>query len=144
MPAQFPLINNQAFPWSAIRVNLFGRSVVGFDAINYRDKMDAKPVKGRGDIPYDSVIGDYEANGSVSLHMGEVVAIQRSLPPGVRIQQIDPFDIVVTYRQNGFLVKDILRGCRFLVNERDSKAGGAEVIKSKMDLFILEIDFDVK
>ena len=138
------LINNKAFSWSSIRTNIFGRSIVGFDEIDYDDKKDPKPVKGRGDEPYDSTTGDYAANASIGLHMGEVVAIQRAIPAGMRIQDIPPFDIVVTYNDGGFLIKDILRGCRFVNNSRGGKSGSSEVIKSKMNIFVLSIDWDVK
>jgi hypothetical protein len=137
-------INGQVFSWSSVRTVIFNRSIVGFDEINYSDKKDVSGVYGRGDEPYDSVTAKYEAMGDISLHMGEVVGIQRAIPAGVRIQDIDPFDIVVTYNENGFLIKDILRGCRFKVNGRGSKNGSADVIKQKMDLFVLSIDYDVK
>lgn len=140
----YPLINGKAFSWSSVRCVLFGRSIVGFDEINYQDKTDAKGVYGRGTEPYDSVVENYTANADVTLHMGEVVGIQRAAPAGTRIQYIDPFDIIVTYSEGGFLVKDILRGCRFVVNGRNAKNGAADAIKQKMDLFVLSIDYDVQ
>lgn len=138
------IINGQTFSWSSVRTVIFNRSIVGFDEINYSDKKDVAGVYGRGDEPYDSVTSKYEAVADVSLHMGEVVGIQRAIPAGVRIQDIEPFDIVVTYNEGGFLIKDILRGCRFKVNGRSAKSGSAEAIKNKMDLFVLKIDWDVK
>jgi hypothetical protein len=138
------LINGKSFSWSSVRTVIFGRSIVGFDEINYSDKKDAKGVYGRGDEPYDSITANYEASADISLHMGEVVGLQRAAPPGVRIQDIDPFDIIVTYNEGGFLVKDILRGCRFKVNGRSAKNGAADAIKQKMDLFVLSIDYDVQ
>jgi hypothetical protein len=128
-------INGTAFPWSSIRAVIFGRSIVGFDEINYEDTKDGNAVTGRGDEPYDSFTSNYKAKGDISLHMGEVVAIQRIIPIGVRIQDIEPFDIVVTYNRDGILVKDILRGCRFLINSRSSKSGSSEAVKSKMNPF---------
>lgn len=137
------LINNKSFSWSSVRAVIFGRSIVGFDEINYSDKKDAKGVYGKGDEPYDSLTANYEASGDISLHMGEVVGLQRAIPPGIRLQDIDPFDIVVSYNEGGFLVTDILRGCRFKVNGRSAKNGAADAIKQKMDLFVLSIDYDV-
>lgn len=141
--ANTQVINGQVYSWSAIRTNLFGRSIVGFDEINYKDKKTAKGVTGAGDIPYDSTIGDYVADADISLHLGEIVGIQRAIPKGVRIQDIPPFDIVVTYNNGTMLIKDILKDCRFLDNTRGGKGGSADPIKSKMGLYVRQIDWDV-
>jgi hypothetical protein len=137
-------INGQVFSWSSIRAVIFNRSIVGFDEINYQDKNDVSAVYGRGTRAYDSVVGKESSTGDITLHMGEVVGIQRAIPPGTRIQDIEPFDIVVTYQEGAFLVKDILRSCRFMVNGRGGKSGAADAIKNKMDLFVLWIDYDVQ
>jgi hypothetical protein len=136
-------INGQVFSWSSIRTVIFGRSIVGFEEINYSDKNEVAAVYGRGTSPYDSVVGKEESTADIMLHMGEVVGIQRAIPPGVRIQDIEPFDITVSYQEGGFNITDVLRSCRFKANGRTGKSGAAEAIKNKMDLFVLRIDYDV-
>lgn len=135
-------INGQLYSWSDIRVNLLGRSLVGILAINYSDSQDTKPVYGRGKKPIGRVSGNYQANGDLTLEMGEVEALNLSLPSGSSIYDIPPFDVVVVYTNpEQLLITHVLKGCVFTKQDRSSKSGDVKEIEVKLPLYVTEIDW---
>ncbi|MBB6131330.1 hypothetical protein [Mucilaginibacter lappiensis] len=135
-------INGMLYSWSDIRVNLLGRSLVGILAIDYSDSQDTKSVYGRGKKPIGRVSGNYKADGSITLEMSEVEALNLSLAPGTSIYDIPPFDVVVVYTNpEQLLVTHVLKGCVFTKQDRSSKSGDVKEIEVKLPLYITEIDW---
>jgi len=129
--------------WNNITVNLLGRNVEGISAIAYDDTMTKENVKGAGGYPIGRSRGGYEATASITLYKEEVAAIQAMLPPGKRLQDIAPFDIVVVYEnENGVIDTDIIRACEFTNNKRDVKTGDG-TIAVELTLIISQVDWSI-
>ena len=134
-------INEKKYSWSDVNVTLLGRTVEGITAIEYGDKEDINPVKGRGKKPIGYTQGNYETEGvKLTLLVDEVRAIQSKLPKGQHLASIQPFPITVSYLDEaGGLVKETLRACKFMNNKRNASAGSTDALTVELDLFCLEI-----
>ena len=100
--------------WNSITFNLLGRDVEGLIAFKYSDSEEIENVYGAGKFPIGRGSGNYAATSSATFFKEEFDAIQEVLPPGKRIQDIEPFDVPVMYEnQNGKIVKDIVRNVQF-------------------------------
>lgn len=118
-----PLINGMLYSWADVVVAINGVPVTGITAINYGDKQDVKNLYGAGRYPVGRSKGRIEPSGNITLYQEEVEAIQRQAPNG-RIQDIAPFDIIVTYiPDSGIVTTDIIRNCQFSENKREWKEG---------------------
>lgn len=128
--------------WNNVKLNLLGRDVEGIDEIEYEDELDLDNAYGGGNYPIGETVGNYKAKGSISLYMEENMALQKSLPKGVRIQEIPAFDIPVVFEYNGEIYKDVLRNCRFKTNGRQTKNGEGKIV-FKHELKVGTIDWNV-
>jgi hypothetical protein len=136
-------INGELYGWSNIRVNLLGRNLVGIKGIDYDDSDEIKGVKGRGSKDIGFVQGNYQAAGKLTLEMSEVESLNASLPRGMRIQEIRPFDIVVAYRNDDQrLVTHVLKNCKIMKQNRTAKAGEVKELEVDLPLYIGEIDWN--
>jgi hypothetical protein len=136
-----PLINGARFSWANIRMNIFGRTYEGFTAISYDDVVKKTNNYGAGRMPVNRTRGNYEPKCSITLYDYEVQAIQSGLPKGKRLQDINPFDITVSYvDDNGIAVTDVIRNCEFTNNVRDIKQGDIK-IEVKLELIVSHIDW---
>lgn len=129
--------------WNSITVNLMGRDVEGINAIKYNDSMEKENVQGAGPYPIGRSRGNYEAEASLTLYKEEADALKMSLPPGKRLVDVSPFDIVVEYEtENGQIYKDVIRNCEF-------KGDGVEVsqgdgtMSNEYELLVSHIDWNV-
>lgn len=142
MSNNIPLINGIRHSWGSVRVNLLGRTVTGITAIKYDDKVEKVNNYGAGNMPVSRGYGKYEASASITLHSYEIDAIQRVLGPGKRIQDIPPFDIVVSYLADNTdqVVTHVLRNCEFTSNKREVKSGDT-VIEAEFELILSHIEW---
>lgn len=109
--------------WNSVTCRLFGRDVVGIRKIAYDDEKEIDNEYGAGDMPVGESEGNYKAKASIELTIEERLAIQDSLPKGMRIQDIPAFSIVVAYEYQGRVYKDVIHNCRFKNNGIDVKQG---------------------
>lgn len=136
-------INGEIFSWSNVRLSLLGRSVVGLKAIDYKDGVEIKGVKGRGSKDIGFVRGNYNASGKVTLEMSEVEALNASMPLGQSIYDLNPFDVTVCYRNNSNrLVTHVLKNCLFYEQSRSGKAGEVKEFEVELPLYIGEINWN--
>ncbi|HSW64980.1 MAG TPA: hypothetical protein VLH56_16960 [Dissulfurispiraceae bacterium] len=136
-----PLINGTRHSWASIRANILGRTVTGITAIAYEDKQEKANNYGAGAMPVSRGLGRYEATCSVTLHAYETEAIQRSLGIGKRLQDIAPFDIVVSFvSASDQLVTHVIRNCEFTNNKRDMSQGDT-VIEVQHELVVSHIEW---
>ncbi|MGC4130069.1 MAG: hypothetical protein QM564_11075 [Bergeyella sp.] len=128
--------------WNNITTNLFGRDVVGIEELSYKDKVGKSNVKGAGKFAIGRTEENYDAEASITLLKEELDAIKNSLPPGMRIQDIEMSDIVVEYAlKSGEIKKDIIRGAEFTEQEITVKQGDG-AIWVKLPLIITLIDWN--
>lgn len=117
-----PLINGAAYSWSDITCLIGGVPISGITAIDYSDTQVVENHYGAGRYPVCRSKGKIECKASITLEMSEVLAIQGRSLTG-RLQDLSPFDIVVSYiPDGGKIVHDTIFDCQFKSNSRDWKS----------------------
>lgn len=118
-----PMINGTLYSWADVVVVIGGVPVTGITAIEYDDKQDIANVYGAGRFPIGRAKGRITTSAKINLLQEEVEAIQRNAPNG-RLQDIAPFEIIVSYLpDNGIIVTDKIRNVSFTENARKWKEG---------------------
>ena len=129
--------------WNQVTVNLLGRDLEGITELSYDDTDEKENVPGAGKFAVGRTSGTYEATASITLYMEEVLALQRALPRGKRLQDIKPFDIPVVYEnEEGVITTDVIRNAQFKKNSR-SLSQGDGTVPVELELIISHIDWDV-
>ena len=129
--------------WNNITLNLLERDIEGITELEYNDTVAIEAAYGAGRMPVGYTSGNYEASAKISLYKEEVIALEQSLPPGMRLQDIPPFDIIVKYEANGKIYKDIIHNCKFKNNGTASKQNEGK-IEISFDLFTTHITWNAK
>jgi len=138
-----PLINGTRHSWADVKINILGRTVSGITAVSYEDKQDKQNNYGAGAFPVSRGRGKYEATSKVTLHAYEVEAIVKALGIGKRIQDVPPFDMIISFLPVGSdgLVTHVIRNCEFTNNKRDIKQGDT-VIEVELELITSHIEWN--
>lgn len=128
--------------WNQVTFPLLGRDVEGITEIEYDDNVSKEAAYGAGGFPIGTKRMNYEAKAAVTLHFEEVVALQKSLGAGGRLQDIPPFDIPVTYDLEGDIYTDVIRNCEFTNRGVAVKQGDGDM-PMKYTLHCSHIDWNV-
>ncbi len=115
-----PLINGTAHSWGEIVVTVAGVPVTGITAIEYADEQEVVKNYGAGRYPVSKSKGRITGTAKISLDIEEVRAITNAIP-NHRLQDILPFDILVSYIAEENLSKthhDVIKNCSFKKNSR--------------------------
>lgn len=125
--------------WNSVTVTLLGRDLQGITELSYEDSVTKENVYGAGKYPVGRAEKNYEPKASISILKEELDGLQKSLPLGVRIQDILPFDIDIQYETlPGFITKDRIRNAEF-TNRGITVKNGDGSISVKLDLVVSEI-----
>ncbi len=137
-----PLINGQRHSWSSIEVNILDRIVTGITAVSYDDSLAKENHYGAGDMPVHRGRGKYEAKASITLYNYEVEAIQAAVGRGNRLQDVAPFDVVVSFLDDATndVVTHVIRNCEFSTNTRSMSQGDTK-IDVALDLICSHIEW---
>jgi hypothetical protein len=127
--------------WNNITVNLLGRDLEGITELEYDDDEEHDLARGRGKMPIGKTKGNYTAKASITLKREEVIALQKQLPKGTRLQDIPDFDIEVSYEYQGGIYTDSIRNCSFKNNGVSVKQGDGS-IDQKFDLVPTHINWN--
>ena len=136
-----PFVNGKLYDWADIVITIAGVPVTGVTAIEYKDDQDIVTKYGAGRYPVGYAKGRITSTGKITLYQEEVEAIQAQSLTG-RLQDIAPFDIIVSYLPDtGIVSNDKLRNVMFKNNGRGWKEGdtGQEV---EIDLVMSHIDWN--
>lgn len=140
------LINGKEYDWNSISVNLLGRMVVGITAIDYEEKQEKQNNYGAGKFPVSRGYGNIVPSAKITLTAAEVEAIQTAaVTSGLeRIQDIEPFDIAVSFVPGGTnkIVNHVLRNVEFTNNKRDVKQGDKENLV-ELELILSNIEWGI-
>lgn len=128
--------------WNSVTTTMLGRDLEGITELQYDDAVTKENVYGAGSMPIGRSHSNYEAKASITLLKEEVMALQFSLAPGKRLQDIAPFDIAVSYDYGGMIYKDRIRNCEFTGNAVDVKQGDGS-IASQYELVVTHIEWNV-
>jgi hypothetical protein len=107
-----------------VKASIGGVTTENCAAINYQDDQEVTAVYAGGRYPVGYGKGRIEASGSITLLMEDVVALQGGAPGG-RLQDIAPFNIVVSYLHptTQKITTDVLESCVFRTNQRNWTEG---------------------
>ena len=136
-----PFVNGKLYDWADIVLVIAGVPVTGITGIEYKDEQDIVTKYGAGRYPVGFAKGRITSTGKITLYQEEVEAMQRQSLTG-RLQDIAPFDIIVSYLPDtGIVSIDKLRNCMFKNNGRGWKEGdtGQEV---EIDLVMSHIQWN--
>ena len=127
--------------WNSVTARALGRDIVGITALEYDDNVEKENIMGAGRYPVGQGEGNYTAKASITLLQEEAINLRDALPLGKSFQDIDPFDIVISYDYKGRVYMDVLRNVQFL-NSGVAVAQGDKSIATKYDLLISHIDYN--
>lgn len=118
-----PLINGMLCSWADVVTAISGVPITGIVGIEYGDSQDVVNKYGAGRYPVGRAKGRITPSAKIVLYKEEVEAIQAQAPNG-RIQDIAPFDIIVSYLPDSGIIKtDKIRNAQFTGNSRKWKEG---------------------
>lgn len=119
-----PLVNGMLYSWADIVTAISGVPVTGITGIEYADDQEVVNKYGAGRHPVGRAKGRITPSAKIKLYQEEVEALQRQAPNG-RLQDIAPFDIIVTYiPDSGIVTVDKIRNSQFKSNSRKWNEGG--------------------
>jgi len=130
------MINGREYAFGDIALNWLGRVVIGFTAVKYSDNQSITLNYGAGNYPQSYTKGQYKAEASITLQTKELIALDASIPGGLRFQDIGPNDMVVTMGNDGApSISDVIHIVGIENNGRDWKQqaqAGAQEIEIKL------------
>lgn len=91
-----PLINGVEHSWADIAVVAANVLLVGITEINYADEQVVENTYGMGSNPVGRGYGNITPSADITISRKEVEALRAASPTG-RLQDIEPFDIIVAY-----------------------------------------------
>jgi len=116
--------------WNEVTVRMLGRDLVGIVNVSYEEVFEDEYLMGAGSSAVGYGKGNKINTASIDLYQEEVNAILSALPPGLKLRDIDAFDMIVTYRYNLNTITDVVRGCRFKGAGKQIAQGDKGIIKS--------------
>lgn len=139
---QQPLINGVEPSWSNLTVNIAGFPESAITSIEYSDDQEMENIYGAGQRPVSRGYGKIEATAKVTLLRSAVESIRESSSTG-RLQDIAPFDIIVTFvpLQGGTVITHRVRNCQF---KTDGLSVGKDdmSIETEFELLVSHIEFN--
>ena len=127
--------------WNSVTTNFFGRDIEGINELGYDDNVEKENIYGAGMMPIGQGEGKYEAKMKLVLVKEEVTSMLDSLPPGKRIQNAAPSDIIVQYVYQDRVYKDIIRNVSITKLGREVKQGD-KVIGQILEVICTHIDWN--
>lgn len=132
----YPLVNGVRHEWSSIEIKLGTDIYLGVKEISYKHGMKPKKVYGTHPQPIGRTRGVYEPEASITLWFAEANKLRKKLGAGFFET---PFDITVSYSENGFdTVVDLIQGAR-IVSDDMSPSQGEDPIEVKFELDVMLI-----
>lgn len=129
--------------WNCITINFLGRDVEAVGKIAYDDTVPKENVYGKGKYPIGRKEGNYAGTFKLSLYKEEADAIDLSMPPGMRWQDIAAFPVVVDYETNsGVILTDVINDAEFQDRGVEVAQGDGSIMR-EYDMIISTIDWNV-
>jgi len=144
MPQVTTLINafGRMAGWNSVTINILGRDLQAISEVSYDDEVEKELIKGAGKFAVGIGEGDYNAKVGLKLYQEEVIAIMDALPPGVRVQDILPFPIIVKYTYNTRIVTDIIHNVEITKVGKAVKKGD-KTVEQTLEVICSHIDWNV-
>lgn len=132
------MINGKKYSWEDISVILPYGEIIGFQNIEYSDGLEIDPVYGKGSNPQGYGVGNYSAEGKVTLLKDEHDRfVEYAKKRGKSLYRLPPFTITVSYANEDQPTKtDVLKACK-IVKVSQSGGQGDKELKVEYELKIL-------
>lgn len=119
-----PLVNGYLYDWACVTVTIGGVPLTGITGIEYKDEQDVVNKYGAGRHPVGRAYGNITPSAKITLYQ-EVVEQLSSQSDTGRLQDIEPFDVLVSYipKDSAIVKTDKIRNCSFKDNGRTWKQG---------------------
>lgn len=134
--AVFPVVNGNYYAFVDIQLRIQGLLFAGLKAVNYKDNLTRKKVRGTARVALGLTAGHYEANGDITMYLDAFTLLCSTLGPGWR--QL-PISMSISYGPNvGLsvpLVTDIIPAAYFGEVEA-SQGEGEDPLTRKYSLHI--------
>lgn len=127
--------------WNSVTMNILGRDAQGISEISYDDEVPKELIPGAGKFAVGVGEGAYAAKFGLKLYQEEVIALMDALPPGVRMQDILPFDVIVQYTYNTRIYKDIIRNVEITKVGKAVKQGD-KTVDQTLEVICSHIDWN--
>lgn len=134
------LLNGNSYSHAQIVAIIGGVKVTEIGSLNYTEEQEKQNNFGTGNRPTSRSRGAINASASIEMSMVEVEAIRKSAPNG-SLLLIDPFDIQVTFMNEGAIVTHIIEDCEF-TNDGVESSQGADDIRRSFDLVAGRVNFN--
>lgn len=147
---EYPLINGQMVSWAEIAIPLeiydaASFKTADFASIDFSDKLEGAKVRGTGPRVQGRTVGEYDADGSISMYYDKYIAFQAALN-AIKPNQIGlvPFDIPVSWTPLdgiGTVHTAKLVACR-IAGRGVSASPGPDAIVVTLPLSIMHLELD--
>lgn len=130
------------YAFSDVEVRFLGRTIVGFQGVSYKVTQSKVNIYGRGNKPVARGKGNKEYEGTVKVLQSELEELQIAAGNGKDICDIQPFDIIVSYQQDGGLATtDTLKSCEFTEQAKELNQGDTHM-EIELPITIGDIEFN--
>lgn len=110
------MFNSKDYGWVDIDIVIAGVVVTHATGISYKTAQEKEAVYARGNKPLHIARGNVSYSGELKMLQGGVEKMQESIAAGNDLNDLPPFDIIVTYKPNqntSKLVVDIVKFAEF-------------------------------
>jgi hypothetical protein len=110
------MANTADYVWADVDILIGGVVVTHARGVSYKTAQEKEPVYGRGNKPMHISSGNIAYTGELKILQGGLEKMQEAAGAGVDLNDLPPFDIVVTYKPNRnttVLVVDIIKFAEF-------------------------------
>lgn len=133
------MVNGYEYAFEDLRIEMFGRELIGFQGVNYTTSKLHENIHGRRNKPVKKKRGKKDYSGSITLLQSELEAFQRMVPPGKDLTDAEARITVAYAPEGGVPTVDILKECRFA-----ELAKGMTTEEPTMTIEIPFVPFDIK
>lgn len=106
------LVEGVAYTFTQCAIVIRGQRIWGVTSIEYGLEQNKANNFGPGKFPVSRGHGEIDGSGSLDLDQDTVVKLT-DMAPNRRLPDLEPFEIVVTYKNQKRLVVDTLHQCEF-------------------------------
>lgn len=124
-----PLINGRAYDYAQISVTLLNSPLLGIEAITYTEDQEKVNNYGAGSKPVSRGHAAVELAASLDIHMDDIERL-RDAAPDRKLLKIAPFDIVVTFMNEGKVKVHTLKSVEFTSDGVEASQGDTKVMRS--------------
>lgn len=132
-------INRKYHDYSALEARVNGKPILlGLESISYSHRLEPTKVRGTRARPLGRTLGEYDAEGSITLYKRDADILRKELGLGYMEKE---FMLTVSYAHLDAgtpMEIDVLKGCR-IMSEEDSHSQGTDALRTTFELSVMGI-----